>query len=123
MPKDTPKTIDDYLRNQPEDVGALLSKVREVIRAALPEATEKIAWGMPTFWQEKNVIHFAAFKDHLGIYPGELSRLTPFVDRLAGLNVTKGAIQFPYEEPVDYELIADIARYRKDVITGVKEEL
>jgi uncharacterized protein YdhG (YjbR/CyaY superfamily) len=109
--------IDEYIRDQPEELRELLNKVRATIHAAAPGATEKIAWRMPTFWQGKNLIHFAAFKNHLGIYPGELSRLTPFKDRLAKLSTTKGAIQFPYDQPIDYELIADITHYRVEVAT------
>jgi hypothetical protein len=66
---------------------------------------------MPTFWQGENLIHFAAFKNHVGIYPGDLS-LNPFEDRLEGYRRTKGAIQFPYGKPIDYELIADITKWR-----------
>lgn len=107
----TTSPIDKYITEQDENIQPILKKVRETIRTAVPNATEKIAWQMPTFWQGENLIHFAAFKNHLGIYPGDLS-LTPFKDRLANYHTTKGAIQFPYDQPVDYSLIADIARYR-----------
>jgi uncharacterized protein YdhG (YjbR/CyaY superfamily) len=106
-----PATIDEYIAAQPEEIRPLLTQVRETIRAAAPEATEKISWRMPTFWQGENLIHFAAFKKHLGIYPGDLS-LNPCEDRLAGYHRTKGAVQFPYDKPVDFELIADITRWR-----------
>jgi len=104
-------TIDDYIAEQPEEIRPMLTKVRETIRGVAPDATEKISWRMPTFWQGENLIHFAAFKKHMGIYPGDLS-LIPFEDRLEGYHRTKGAIQFPYDKPVDYGLIADIARWR-----------
>ena len=104
-------TIDDYIAEQPEEIRPMLTKVRETIRGVAPDATEKISWRMPTFWQGENLIHFAAFKKHMGIYPGDLS-LVPFEDRLEGYHRTKGAIQFPYDKPVDYGLIADIARWR-----------
>jgi len=108
---DSPQSIDEYIAAQPEAVRPLLSKVRATIRAAAPDAAERMAWRMPTFWQGANIIHFAAFKSHLGIYPGDLSQL-PFADRLASLSTTKGAIQFAYDQPVDYDLIAYITRYR-----------
>lgn len=111
-------TIDEYIAEQEESIRLLLQQVRERIRAAAPDATEKISWRMPTFWQVENLIHFAAFKKHLGIYPGDLS-LAPFEDRLAGYRTTKGAIQFSYDKPIDFELIADITRWR---VACVEEE-
>jgi len=108
---DAPATIDEYIAAQPEDVRPLLAKVRETIRAAAPDAVEKISWRMPTFWQNENLIHFAAFKKHLGIYPGDLT-LTPFADKLEGYRTSKGAIQFPYDKPVPYELISEITAFR-----------
>jgi uncharacterized protein YdhG (YjbR/CyaY superfamily) len=66
---------------------------------------------MPTFWQGENLIHFAAFKKHVGVFPGDLTR-TPFAEKLADYHTTKGAIQFPYNKPVPFELIAEIAAYR-----------
>lgn len=113
-----PKTIDEYINAQPEEICPILYKVRDTIRAAAPNATEKISWQMPTFWQGENLIHFAAFKKHIGIYPGDLS-LVPFAERLEGYHRTKGAVQFPLNKPVDYELIADITRWR---IACVKEK-
>ena len=105
------ETIDEYIAGQPEEVRPILKKVRETIRRVAPDSAEKIAWRMPTFWQGENLIHFAAFKKHMGIYPRDLS-LIPFEDRLEGYHRSKGAIQFPYDQPVDYELIADITRWR-----------
>ena len=104
-------TIDEYIADQPEEIRPVLYKIRKTIRGVAPDATEKIAWRMPTFWQGKNIIHFAAFKKHIGIYPGELSQI-PFQDRLKDYHTTKGAIQFPFDKPVDYQLIADITRWR-----------
>ena len=106
-----PAGIDAYIAAQAEEVQPILKKVRETIRAAAPDAVEKISWNMPTYWQGENLIHFAAHKNHLGIHPGALDRL-PFADRLAGYKTSKGAIQFPYNKPVDYEMIADITRWR-----------
>jgi uncharacterized protein YdhG (YjbR/CyaY superfamily) len=110
-----PATIDEYIAAQPEEIRPILTKVRETILAAAPESTEKISWNMPTFWQGENLIHFAAFKKHLGIYPGDLS-LIPFEDRLKGYRKTKGAVQFPYDK-IDLDLIADIAAYRVEAAT------
>lgn len=108
---ETLTTIDEYIQAQPEAVRPVLNQIRQTIRLAAPDAVEKISWRMPTFWQGENLIHFAAFKKHVGIYPGDLS-LTPFQERLKDYHTTKGAIQFPMDKPIDYELIADITHYR-----------
>jgi uncharacterized protein YdhG (YjbR/CyaY superfamily) len=104
-------TIDEYIESQPEAVREILLKVRETIRAAAPDAIEKISWRMPTFWQKENLIHFAAFKRHIGIYPGG-EAVGVFAERLADYKTSKGAIQFPLDRPVDYALIAEITRWR-----------
>jgi uncharacterized protein YdhG (YjbR/CyaY superfamily) len=104
-------TIDEYIAAQTADVRPLLAKIRETIHATAPEATEKIAWQMPTFWQKENIIHFAAAKEHIGIYPGG-EVVGVFAERLKGYKTSKGAIRFPLGEPIDYQLIADIVRWR-----------
>ncbi len=106
-----PNSIDEYIAAQPEDVRPLLQSIRETIRAAAPEATEKISWHMPTFWQGENLIHFAAFKKHIGLYPGG-EATSEFAERLAGYKTSKGAIQLPLGKLIDYELITDIVRWR-----------
>lgn len=104
-------TIDEYISAQPEDVQPLLNKIRAIIRNAAPNAVEKISWQMPTFWQEKNLIHFAAFKKHISIFPGgEATEV--FSKRLTGYKTSKGTIQFPLNKPIDYDLISDITRWR-----------
>ena len=109
---DKPANIDEYIAFQSAEVQPILTKVREVIRAATPDATEKISWSMPTFWQGENLIHFAAFKNHVGVYPGALERLpAELMKRLAPYKTSKGAIQFPYDK-VDYNLIEDITKWR-----------
>jgi len=108
---ETPTSIDAYILEQPEAIRPILVRVRDTIRAAAPDAVEKISWQMPTFWQGENLIHFAASKKHLGLYPGDLS-LAPFAERLEGRCTPKGAIHFPYDEPIDYDLIAEITKYR-----------
>lgn len=106
-----PNNIDEYIAAQPEDVRPLLQSIREAIRAAAPEATEKISWQMPTIWQGENLIHFAAFKKHIGLYPGG-EATSEFSGRLTGYKTSKGAIQLPLSKPIDYELITDIVRWR-----------
>ena len=104
--------IDDYIAGQPGEIRPLLQKIRETIRSAAPEAAEKISWRMPTFWQKGgNIIHFAAFKKHIGIYPGA-GAIEAFADRLEGYKTSKGTIQFPLSCPIDHNLIADIVKWR-----------
>jgi uncharacterized protein YdhG (YjbR/CyaY superfamily) len=104
-------TIDEYIAEQPESVRPLLEKIRETIRNAAPDAIEKISWRMPTFWQGENLIHFAAFKNHIGIFPGG-EATTFFAERLTDYKTSKGTIQFPLNKPIDYNLIAEIAKWR-----------
>ena len=105
------ETIDQYIAEQTEKVQPILQKIREVIRAAAPEATEKVSWRMPTFWQGENLIHFAAFKNHVSIFPGGEAS-TVFADKLTGYKVAKGTIQFPLSKPLPYEIIDEITRWR-----------
>ena len=104
-------TIDEYISGRPEEVQPLLQKVRETIRNAAPNATEKISWQMPTFWQGENLVHFAAFKNHLSIFPGGEATAV-FAERLNGYKTSKGTIQFPLNKSIDYDLIAEITRWR-----------
>lgn len=106
-----PNNIDEYIAAQLDDVRLLLQSIRENIRAAAPEATEKISWQMPTFWQGENLIHFAVFKKHIGLYPGGEATAF-FAERLVGYKTSKGAVQLPLGKPIDYELIVDIVRWR-----------
>lgn len=112
-------SIDDYIANQPADRRALLASVHLRIRQALPDAVEKIAWQMPTLWRGHNLIHFAAYKNHLGIYPGA-EAMQHFAPRLAGYKTSKGAIQFPYTsfDTEQLELIAKIAAWCRKHNTG-----
>lgn len=103
-----PETIDEYILNQPEKAQPLLREINEVIRAAIPEAREKISWSMPTYWKKRNLIQFAAFKNHVGLYPGP-EAVEKFADRLTGYQIQKGTIRLPYDQPLDRELVAEIA--------------
>ncbi len=103
------KTIDAYIAEQPESVQPFLHEVRNTLRAILPDAEERIAWRMPTYWQKHNIIHFAAFKKHIGVYPGPKA-IEKFADRLAEYKTSKGAVQFPYSKPLPLKLIAEIAK-------------
>jgi len=109
--KDEIKTIDEYIAAQPMVIQAHLDKVRATIRKAAPKAEEKMSWKMPTFWQGEDIIHFCAHKSHVGIYPGPIENL-PFAERIAAYKTSKGAIQFPYDKPIDIKLITDIVKWK-----------
>lgn len=105
---EAPATIDEYIEAQPESIRPLLNQVRDTIRRTLPDAEERISWRMPTFWRERNIIHFAAFKKHIGIYPGDKA-MECFADKLTEYKTSKGALQLPYDKPLPLNLIAEIA--------------
>ena len=105
-----PETIDEYILAQDEGIRDQLRSVRETIHKELPDATEKISWSMPTWWQRHNIIHFAANKKHIGLYPGP-EAVVQFAEKLdqAGCKHSKGSIQIPYSDDLPLELIAEIA--------------
>lgn len=108
--EETFTTIDAYIAAQPEKVQTVLYATRDKLREVLPNTKEKISWGMPTFWDKQNIIHFAAAKNHLGIYPGP-AVIEAFAERLSEYKTSKGAIQFPFAKPLPLELIGDIAKW------------
>lgn len=104
-------TIDAYIAAQPESVRDILRKTRETIAQAASRATETISYGMPTFKLGRNLVHFAANKAHLGFYPSP-SGIDAFASELADYKTSKGAAQFPFDQPIPYELIGKITRFR-----------
>ena len=104
------ETIDEYIDAQDESVKPYLNEIRQILRSAIPEAQEKISWSMPTYWKGANIIHFAASKKHIGLYPGDEAPVV-FADQLAGYDVSKGTIRIPYISPLPKDLIANIARW------------
>ncbi|MDO4532414.1 MAG: DUF1801 domain-containing protein [Coriobacteriia bacterium] len=105
-----PQSIDEYIAAQDEAVQPQLNEIRSALRAALPNATERISWSMPTYWKGRNIIHFAAAKKHLGLYPGD-DATAAFADELAGYDVSKGTIRLPYDQPLPIGLIQVIAQW------------
>lgn len=110
MVNDELGVIDKYIESQPEEVRMFLHEVAGAIEKALPEAKQKISWGMPTYYDNHNIIHFGAHKNHLGIYPGPAA-IEYFADRLIGFKTSKGAIQIPYSQNLPLELIGEIATW------------
>ena len=112
----TPKNIDEYIAGFPQEVRGILKKIRATIRAAAPDAEEAIKYRMPTFILEGNLVHFAAFKNHIGFYPTPTG-IEKFKDELSVYEGAKGSVRFPLEEPVPFGLISKIVKLR------VKENL
>jgi uncharacterized protein YdhG (YjbR/CyaY superfamily) len=109
-------TMDEYIATFPADVQAILRKVRETIRKAAPQAEEAISYQMPTFKLNGNLVHFAAFKSHIGFYPVP-SGIEKFKKELSAYKGAKGSVQFPLDKPIPYGLIGRITKFR------VKENL
>ncbi len=106
-----PTTIDEYIANFPPDVQELLQKVRETIQEAAPGAEETIKYQMPTFTLKGNLVHFGAFKKHVGFYPVP-SGIDAFAEELAPYRTGKGSIQFPFDKPIPYDLITKVVAFR-----------
>ena len=107
---EAPKTIDAYIAGQPEACQPYLNEVRAAIRAALPEAEERISWSIPTFRKKHNLLSFACFKNHIGLYPGP-EAVEKFSKQLSDYKTSKGAIHLPYDKPLPVELINEISKW------------
>ncbi len=101
--------------SQDEGIREQLQSVRSAIRSELPDAKEKISWSMPTYWDGQNIIHFAASKKHIGLYPGP-EAVEQSAERLdeAGCTYSKGSIRIPYSDELPLSLIAEIAAWCRD---------
>lgn len=105
------KSIDEYINSFPEEQKSILNKIRDSIKEEAPEATEKISYGMPTFYQNGNLVHFAAFKNHIGFFPAP-SGINAFEKELAKYRTGKGTLQFKYGEEIPFNLIRKIVQFR-----------
>ena len=109
-PKKTPKTIEEYIALQPAEVQPLLQSIRKTIHEAAPDAQETISYQMPAFKKDKILIWFAAFKNHISIFP-KVKVIDAFKKQLAPYKTSKGTIQFPIDEPLPLDLLVDIVRF------------
>ncbi|RRK09345.1 hypothetical protein D1831_13250 [Lactiplantibacillus garii] len=107
--------IERYIAQSPAIYQPQLRALRQTIRDVLPEADERIRYQMPTFYWHENVIHFALFKNHLGLYPTP-SGVTAFQDQLTAYHTSKGAIQLPLDAPLPLDLIRNITIFRRHEI-------
>ncbi len=105
-------TIDEYIAAFPEPVQEKLQELRATIKAAAPDATEKISYQMPTFALAGNVVYFAAWKTHIGFYPATGEVRDAFADELARYDSSKGAIKFSLDEPLPLDLIRKMVEFR-----------
>jgi len=103
--------IDQYISTFPKEVQTLLQKVRETIHKAAPDAVEAIAYGIPTFKLNGNLVHFGGYKEHIGFYPAPRG-IEAFKKELAPYEGGKGTIQFPLSEPIPYDLITKVVKFR-----------
>jgi len=113
---ESPKTIDEYISVFPKDTQEILKKIRATIQKAAPGAEETINYQMPTFTLKGNLVHFAAFKNHIGFYPTPTG-IEKFKKELSTYKGAKGSVQFPLDQPIPYSLIGKIVTFR------VKENL
>ena len=106
-----PTTIDEYIAQFPEEVRQILFKIRAVIHESAPGAVEKISYRMPAFDLHGSLVWFAAYKRHIGFYP-TAAGIEAFKTELSAYKSSKGAVQFPLDKPIPYELISQIVKYR-----------
>jgi uncharacterized protein YdhG (YjbR/CyaY superfamily) len=109
--KKTPESIDDYVDRFPKAVQQLLGKMRLTIKKAAPQAREGIGYGIPTFALNGNLVWFAAFKSHIGFYPGA-EAIAAFRKDLSAYKGAKGSVQFPFAEPLPLPLVSRIVKFR-----------
>lgn len=115
------KTIDEYIASFPTEIQDILCKIREIVRDLAPEATEKISYQMPTYYLNGNLVHFAAFKKHIGFYPTP-SGIDAFQEELSKYKGAKGSVQFPLNQPIPYDLIRRIVLYRLEESRNSKKK-
>jgi len=108
----TPQDIDEYIASFPKDIQEILEKVRTTIRQAAPDAEETIKYQMPTFTLKGNLVHFGAFKKHIGFYPTPTGT-EEFKNELSVYEGAKGSVRFPLDKPIPFDLISRIVEFRE----------
>ena len=104
-------SIEEYLAGFPKDTQNILKRIRATIKKAAPSATEKISYQMPTYFLKGNLVHFAAFKTHIGFYPVPTG-IEKFKKELSTYKTGKGSVQFQLDEPIPYGLITKMVKFR-----------
>lgn len=111
LPKPADSTVDSYIARYDGDVRQRMEKLRALILECSPDITEKLSWAMPTFLLNGNLVHFAGGKRHIGFYPAP-SAIEAFSHRFGEYKYSKGAVQFPYDKPMPYDLIREMVLFR-----------
>ena len=106
-----PQNIDEYIAGFAEEVQQILQELRKTVRVAAPDAEETIKYGIPTFTLKGNLVHFGAFEKHVGFYPTPTG-IEEFKDELSVYETSKGAVQFPLDKPIPFDLIGRIVKFR-----------
>ncbi len=117
-PKRQLKAMDEYIASFPKNVQVILRNLRRVIRKSAPGAEEAISYGIPTFRLNGNLVHFAAYKNHIGFYPTS-SAIVAFKKELSPYKQAKGTVQFPLDKPMPFDLVRKMVRYRVKENLGV----
>lgn len=105
-----PANIDEFIAQYPADVQQKLQQLRQTIHHYAPDAKEKISYGMPTFYLNKNLVHFSAYETHIGFYPGAAA-IAEFSEQLKPYDTSKGTVRFPIDKPLPLELVSNITEY------------
>jgi uncharacterized protein YdhG (YjbR/CyaY superfamily) len=103
-------TIDSYIAQYPASTQKILNKIRNAVREVAPDATEKMSYGIPTLWQKRNIIHYGAYPNHIGIYPGPRT-IELFQEQLTIYETSKGTIKLPLDKPIPYDLIRNLTEF------------
>jgi uncharacterized protein YdhG (YjbR/CyaY superfamily) len=121
-PKKAPESIDEYIGTFPKDIRSELESIRKAVKEEAPDAKEVISYGMPAFKLNRVLVYFAAQRKHIGFYP-TASGISAFEEELSQFKHSKGAVQFPIDEPVPLELVRKVVRFRvKEDMAKTKKE-
>jgi len=113
--------IDEYIETFEPEIQRTLNEIRNFIQAEVPEAAERISYGMPTFYLNGNLVHFAAFKDHYGFFPGS-SVIEEFEKELAPYRSGKGTLRFSIDKPIPWKIIKKVVQFRVKENMNKKKE-
>jgi uncharacterized protein YdhG (YjbR/CyaY superfamily) len=114
-------SIDEYINKQPVKTQKILNKVRAIVNKIIPDAEEAMRYGIPTFRLKENLVHFAAYEHHIGFYPSP-PVIAAFSKDIKGYTSSKGAIQFPLDAPIPYELIKAMTKFRIEQLKQPKSK-